>query len=163
MRISLTEETAARIRDVLGADVDLAPDVVPSVLARLAVEAPEVYSHVLEELSGSQIRLDSEGELRRRRRRGLLRRLLFSWGEYETDVGDRVPQKRHLAAALPLALAVLTAALLSLTIVTGRRVVPAVVQHPVPALGPSREPLHLGTPKPSPLLPRVIPPGPDEP
>ncbi len=162
MRISLTEETAARIRDVLGTDVDLAPDVVPSVLARLAVEAPAVYSQVLGDLSGSQIRLDSEGELRRRQRRGLLRRLLFSWGEYETDVGDRVVEKRHLAAALPLALAVLTTALLGFTLVAGRRVAPAAIPYPVAALGPARDNLHPGTTKPLPSVPRLIPPGPDE-
>ncbi|HYM90701.1 MAG TPA: hypothetical protein VEW91_03575, partial [bacterium] len=62
--------------------MDLAPDVVPSVLGRLAVEAPAGYSQVLAELAGSQIRLDSEDELRRRQRRGAPRRLLFSWGEY---------------------------------------------------------------------------------
>ncbi len=80
MRISLSEETRSRIREVLGNDVDLAPDVVPSVLARLAVEAPAVYSQVLEEISGSQIRLDSEGEIRRRQRRGVLRRIPFRSG-----------------------------------------------------------------------------------
>jgi hypothetical protein len=157
MKISLTEETAARIRDVLGNDVDLAPDVVPGVLARLAVEAPAVYSQVLEELSGSQIRLDSERELRRRRRRGLLRRLLFSWGEYETDVGDRLLEKRHIAAALPVALAVLTTVLLGFTLFAGRRVLPPPGPYPVVARNPVRENLHQGVRSPSPVLPGLIP------
>jgi hypothetical protein len=124
MEIALNAETTQRIRDVLGADVDLAPDRVPGVLARLAVEAPAVYSQVLGELSGSQIRLDSEEEFRRRRRRGVLRRLLFSWGEYETEVGDRLLEKRHIAAAVPLALAVLTMVLLAFSLAFGRRQVP---------------------------------------
>jgi hypothetical protein len=121
MRISLTPETAERIRGVLGDDVDLAPDLIPSVLSRLAVEAPAIYSQVLTEISGSQIRLDSEEELRKRRRRGLLRRLLFSWGEYETDVGDRLLAKRHIAAAVPLGIATLTMTLLFLTLLFGHR------------------------------------------
>lgn len=121
MRISLTPETAERIRGVLGDDVDLDPDLIPSVLARLAVEAPAIYSQVLTEISGSQIRLDSEEELRKRQRRGLLRRLLFSWGEYETEVGDRLLAKRHIAAAVPLGIAMLTMTLLLLTLLFGHR------------------------------------------
>src|SRR6516164_6340674 len=121
MRISLTPETAERIRGALGDDVDLAPDLIPGVLGRLAVEAPAIYSQVLTEISGSQIRLDSEDELRRRRRRGLLRRLLFSWGEYETDVGDRLIAKRHIAAAIPLGIATLTMMLLLLTLSFGHK------------------------------------------
>ena len=74
MRISLTPETAQRIRDALGDGVDLAPESVPAVLARLAVEAPAIYSEVLAQISGSQIRLDSESELHKRRRRNTLRR-----------------------------------------------------------------------------------------
>jgi len=123
MRISLSPETAQRIREALGNDVDLAPDVVPSVLGRLAVEAPAVYSQVLAELSGSQIRLDSEDELRRRQRRGALRRLLFSWGEYETGVGDRLFAKRHIAAAVPLSIAALTLTFLAISLVFGHRTV----------------------------------------
>jgi len=121
MRISLTPETAERIRGALGDDVDLAPDLIPNVLGRLAVEAPAIYSQVLSEISGSQIRLDSEEELRKRQRRGLLRRLLFSWGEYETDVGDRLLAKRHLAAAIPLGIATLTMMLLLLTLSFGHK------------------------------------------
>lgn len=137
MKITLTPDTTHRIREALGSDVDLAPEVVPSVLARLAVESPAVYSKVLEELSGSQIRLDSEDELRRRRRRGMLRRLLFSWGEYESGVGDRLLEKRHIAAAVPLALAVLTISLLVLSLVLGHRAGPArtaVAKEPVGAV-----------------------------
>jgi hypothetical protein len=137
MKITLTQETIHRIREALGSDVDLGPEVVPSVLARLAVEAPAVYSKVLEELSGSQIRLDSEDELRRRQRRGMLRRLLFSWGEYESGVGDRLLEKRHIAAAVPLALAVLTIALLAFSLVLGHRAAPArtaVVEKPFRAI-----------------------------
>lgn len=128
MKISLTPETVQRIRNAIGDDVDLAPDLVPNVLARLAVEAPVIYSQVLEELSGSQIRLDSEQELRRRQRRGLFRRLLFWWGEYDTEVGDRLLNRRHIAAAVPLALAVLTLTLLAIALVVGRRVPPAPAQ-----------------------------------
>src|ERR1700737_1087811 len=150
MKIALNTETTQRIRDVLGADVDLAPERVPGVLARLAVEAPAVYSQVLEELSGSQIRLDSEEEFRRRRRRGVLRRLLFSWGEYETGVGDRLLEKRHIAAAVPLALAVLTMTLLAFSMMFGHHAgvpaVPGAIVHrspravvrqgtPIPAIG----------------------------
>ncbi len=162
MRISLTEETAARIRDVLGNDVELDPDVVPSVLARLAVEAPSLYSHVLEELSGSQIRLDSERELRRRRRRGLLRRLLFSWGEYETDAGDRVLEKRHIAAVLPLSLAVLTTVLLGFALFAGHRVLPAPGLRPAVARDPLRENLRQDNRSLSPMLRGLIPAVPHE-
>lgn len=162
MRISLTEETANRIREVLGNDVDLSPDVVPNVLARLAVEAPAVYSQVLEELSGSQIRLDSESEIRRRRRRSVLRRLLFWWGEYETDAGDRMLEKRHIAAALPLALAFLTLVLLAITLVAGRRVVPSAVSHPAAARTPLREDLRQAMRSPA-LTPQLVPAAPNDP
>lgn len=160
MRISLTEETRNRIRDVLGNDVDLAPDVVPGVLARLAVEAPVVYSQVLAEISGSQIRLDSESEIRRRRRRGLLRRLLFAWGEYETEAGDRVVEKRHLAAAVPLTLAVLTMALLAVTLVAGRRIVPGAGPHHAAVRSTMRDDARQATRTPSPM-PWLIPAVPD--
>jgi hypothetical protein len=138
MKISLDAETAQRIRGVLGDDVDLAPDVIPSVLARLAVEAPTIYSQVLSEISGSQIRLDSEEELHKRQRRGLLRRLLFSWGEYETGVGDRLLAKRHVAASVPLGIAGLTMALLILTLLFGHRGAPSSAQRSVVAPEPPR-------------------------
>src|SRR5438105_5055959 len=121
MRISLTPETAQRIRDAIGDGVDLAPESVPAVLARLAVEAPAIYSEVLAQISGSQIRLDSESELHNRRRRNMLRRLLFSWGEYETGVGDRVFAKRRIAAAVPLSAAWLTLVVLAAGHVFGHR------------------------------------------
>jgi hypothetical protein len=105
MEITLTPGAAQRIREVLGDDLDLAPSAVPSILARLAVEAPSVYSHVLAELSGTQIRLDSERALARSRRWRALRARLFWWGEYESDAGDRLIAKRHVAAAIPLGLA----------------------------------------------------------
>ncbi len=105
MEITLTPGAAQRIREVLGDDVDLTPSAVPSVLARLAVEAPSVYSHVLAELSGTQIRLDSERALARSRWWRVLRARLFWWGEYESDAGDRLIAKRHVAAAIPLGLA----------------------------------------------------------
>ena len=124
MQIALSPKTAQRIREALREDVDLAPDLVPGVLARLAVEAPAVYSQVLVELSGSQIRLDSEDQLRRRQRRGTLRRLLFSWGEYETDVGDRLFAKRNVAAAVPLSIAALTLTFLAISLALGHRAVP---------------------------------------
>ncbi|HKV45578.1 MAG TPA: hypothetical protein VJT32_13035 [bacterium] len=124
MKISLSEETAQRIRDALGDDVDLVPEVIPVVLARLAVEAPATYSQVLAEISGSQIRLDSEDELQRRRRRSLLRRLFFRWGEYETSVGDRLLAKREVTAAVPLAIAVLTLMLFVFSITLGHRALP---------------------------------------
>ncbi|HTD46212.1 MAG TPA: hypothetical protein VK881_02970 [bacterium] len=128
MRISLTPETAQRIRDAIGDGVDLAPESVPAVLARLAVEAPPIYSEVLAQISGSQIRLDSESELHNRRRRNMLRRLLFSWGEYETGVGDRVFAKRRIAAAVPLSAAGLTLVVLAAALVFGHR--------PAPSTGP---------------------------
>ncbi len=138
MKISLNEETIQRIRAALGNDVDLAPDLVPSVLARLAVEAPSVYSEVLGELSGSQIRLDSEEEFLRRRRRGMLRRLLFSWGEYESGAGDRLLDKRHVAAVVPLLLALFTTMLLAFSLVVGHRVSPGPAQPTVVAHTPLR-------------------------
>ncbi|HLW60650.1 MAG TPA: hypothetical protein VKV57_12095 [bacterium] len=124
MKIALSEQTAQRIRGTLGDDVDLAPEVIPAVLARLAVEAPATYSQVLAEISGSQIRLDSEDEFRRRRRRGMLRRLFFWWGEYETSVGDRLLAKREVAAAVPLAIAALALVLLGLSIAFRHRALP---------------------------------------
>ncbi len=164
MKISLNEGTIQRIRAALGNDIDLAPDLVPSVLARLAVEAPAVYSEVLGELSGSQIRLDSEEEFLRRRRRGMLRRLLFSWGEYESGAGDRLLDKRHIAAVVPLVLALLTTMLLAFSLVVGHRVSPGpaqptVVAHTplrgvvrqemgIPAIPPRRDPV-VATPSPS--------------
>jgi len=149
MRISLTPETAERIRGALGDDVDLAPDLIPNVLGRLAVEAPAIYSQVLSEISGSQIRLDSEEELRKRQRRGLLRRLLFSWGEYETDVGDRLLAKRHIAAAVPLGIAMLTMMLLLLTLFFGHKTASsdsmrlAVAQPPARGRGVLERPIAL--------------------
>lgn len=112
MEIHLLASTASRVRAALGDDVDLSPAAVPAVLARLAVESPAVYSQVLAEISGSEVRLDSERELARRRRRGLLRRALFGWGEYESEAGDRLVAKRRVAAAVPLGLAALTLAFL---------------------------------------------------
>jgi len=120
MEVSLTPAAAQRIRAALGEDVALSPDVIPVILARLAVEAPAVYSDVLAEISGSQIKLDSEQELERRRRRSLLRRFLFWWGEYETTVGDRLPAKRRIAAAVPIGIACLTLALLILSSMISR-------------------------------------------
>jgi hypothetical protein len=157
MRVALTAKTAQRIREALGNDVDLAPDVVPGVLARLAVEAPPVYSQVLEELSGSQVRLDSEEELRRRRRRGMFRRLLFSWGEYETGAGDRLLDKRHVAAAVPFALAVLTMALLAIALVLGHRVIPSPAQVTPLMAKPPREIVRPQTRVPSLVMPRPNP------
>jgi len=106
MEIVLAPGSASRIRAVLGDAVDLSPPAVPRALAHLADEAPDVYSQVLDELSGSDIRLDSERALHRRHRRTVLRRLLFGWGEYESDAGDRVLAKRRIAAAVPIGLAV---------------------------------------------------------
>jgi hypothetical protein len=106
MEIVLAPESASRVRAVLGDAVDLSPPAVPRALARLADEAPDVYSRVLDELSGSDIRLDSERTLHRRHRRAVLRRILFGWGEYDSDAGDRVLAKRRIAAAVPIALAV---------------------------------------------------------
>jgi len=87
MEIALAPESASRIRAVLGDAVDLSPPAVPRALARLADEAPDVYSRVLEELSGSDIRLDSERALHRRHRRTALRRIFFGWG---------IPSRRSL-------------------------------------------------------------------
>ena len=56
MEIILTLEAAQQIRSVLGDDIDLSPGAVPSALSRLAVEAPAVYSQILANLSGTQIR-----------------------------------------------------------------------------------------------------------
>lgn len=105
MEIALAPDSASRIRAVLGDSVDLSPAAVPQALARLAGEAPDVYSEVLEQLSGSDIRLDSERALHRRHKRTALRRALFGWGEYESDAGDRLLAKRRVAAAVPVALA----------------------------------------------------------
>ena len=105
MEIVLAPETASRIRAVLGDAVDLSPAAVPQALARLAGDAPDLYSEVLDQLSGSDIRLDSERALHRRHRRTVLRRALFGWGEYESDAGDRLLAKRRVAATVPLALA----------------------------------------------------------
>lgn len=105
MEIALAPHSEARIRAVLGATVDLSPGAVPQVLARLAEDAPDVYSQVLSELSGSQIQLDSERTLHRRHRRAALRRAVFGWGEYESEAGDRLLAKRRLAAAAPIGLA----------------------------------------------------------
>jgi len=105
MEITLRPETADRIRLALGDDVDLAPAAVPSALSRLSVEAPAIYSEVLAEISGTEIRLDSERALAHKRRRAAWRRALFSWGEYQSDAGDHLIAKRHVAAAVPLGLA----------------------------------------------------------
>lgn len=156
MKISLNEETIQRIRAALGNDIDLAPDLVPNVLARLAVEAPSVYSEVLGELSGSQIRLDSEEQFLRRRRRGILRRLLFSWGEYESGAGDRLLDKRHIAAVVPLVLALLTTMLLAISLVVGHRVTPGPAQPTVVAHTPPRAVLRQETGIPA-IVPRRDP------
>jgi hypothetical protein len=105
MEITLNPEMSQRIRGVLGDDVDLAPGAVLSALARLSVEAPGVYSQILSELSGTQIRLDSERVLARRQWWNALRRRVFWWGVYESDAGDRLVAKRHVAASVPLGLA----------------------------------------------------------
>ena len=105
MEILLRPETAERIRRALGEDVDLSPSAVPSALARLSVEASAIYSEVLAEISGTQIRLDSERALAQKRRSAAWRRVLFSWGEYQSDAGDHLIAKRHVAAAVPLGLA----------------------------------------------------------
>ena len=80
-----------------------------------------MYSDVLAELSGSQIRLDSERTLQRRRRRSLLRRALFWWAEYESEAGDRLVAKRHVAAAVPFGLAGLILILLGVSSMVGHR------------------------------------------
>jgi hypothetical protein len=152
MRIMLSEETQDRIHEALGPDVDLTPDAVPAVLARLAVEAPETYSQVLEELSGSQIRLDSEEELRRRRRRGILRRLVFGWGEYESTAGDRLLEKRRVAAAVPLACAALTLGLLVYAALRGHPAAPPAPR--VPAAMVHRTPDGLASRLPALIAPR---------
>ncbi len=125
MEVHLFPQTVDRVRAALGEDVTLSPADVPAVLARLAVEAPDVYSQVLSEISGSQVRLDSERALRRRRRRGLVRRLFFWWGEYESEVGDRLIAKRHVAAAVPLGLAGLILVLFGVSTMLGHRPAPA--------------------------------------
>jgi hypothetical protein len=120
VEISLSPQSAARVRAVLGDTVDLSPAEVPQVLARLAEEAPDVYSRVLDELSGSDIRLDSERALHRRHRRSLLRRLLLGWAEYESEAGDRLVAKRRVAAAVPIALAAVMLALTGFSALLGR-------------------------------------------
>ena len=107
MEITLGSESATRIRAVLGDDIDLSPAAVPRVLARLAEESPALYSEVLGRLSGSDVRLDSERTLHRRHHANALRRALLGWGEYESEAGDRLLAKRRVAAAVPLALAIL--------------------------------------------------------
>jgi hypothetical protein len=124
VEITLSPRTAQRIRAALGDDVDLSPRTLPTVLARLGVEAPTVYSRVLAEISGSQIRLDSERDLHKRRWRDRLRKALFSWGEFESDVGDRLLAKRHVAAAVPLGMAGVILVLLVLSSAIGHRVSP---------------------------------------
>lgn len=139
MEITLSPETAQRIRSALDTQVDLSPPHVPDALSRLAVEAPAVYSLVLAELSGSQIRLDSERELHRRHRRGLLRRAFFWWGEYGTDAGDRLVAKRRVAAAIPFGIATFILILWAVSGLAGHRSSPAVarvgVAHRTPAVG----------------------------
>lgn len=105
MEITLGSESAARIRALLGDDIDLSPAAVPRVLARLAEESPALYSEILDHLSGSDVRLDSERMVHRRHRRNALRRALLGWGEYESDAGDRILAKRRVAAVVPLVLA----------------------------------------------------------
>lgn len=139
MEITLSPETAQRIRSALDTQVDLSPPHVPAALSRLAVEAPAVYSLVLAELSGSQIRLDSERELRRRHRRDLLRRACFWWGEYGTDVGDRLVAKRRVAAAIPFGIAAFILILWAVSELAGHRPSPAAarigVGHRISAVG----------------------------
>jgi len=162
MQIVLRPETARRIRDVLGDDVELLPGAVPSALARLAVEAPAVYSQVLAELSGTQIRLDSERALERKRRWSALRRLLFWWGEYDSDVGDRLVAKRHVAAAVPLGLAGLILVLLAGSALFGHRgprATATVAAAPLATHGMPRR-AAVARPPAVPLLPPV-PPFPD--
>lgn len=141
MEVSLRPSTAERVRSALGEDVNLSPQDVPAVLARLAVEAPDVYSQVLAEISGSYVRLDSERALKRRWRRGLIRRALFWWGEYESDAGDRLIAKRHVAAAIPIGLAVAILMLLGVSHLVGHRSAPTA--GPSPARVAARiTPLH---------------------
>ncbi len=157
MEISLRPSTADRIRAALGDDVDLSPGAVPTVLARLAVEAPGIYSDVLTEISGSQIRLDSERELQRRRRRGLLRRALFWWGEYESEAGDRLVAKRHVAAAVPFGLAALILIMLAVSSTVGHRAAPTARRLPARASTPAvrGEPGHAARRVPAP--PSLVP------
>jgi hypothetical protein len=144
MEIALTAESASRIRAVLGDAVDLSPAAVPEVLAQLASNAPDVYSEVLSQLSGSDIRLDSERALHRRHRRLALRRALFGWGEYESDAGDRLLAKRRVAAAVPLALAIILLALAGLSALLNasrRMATPAAAHVRRPsAIAPARTP-----------------------
>ena len=139
MEIILLPETAQRIRATLEGEVDLSPAAVPSALSRLAVEAPAVYSQVLAELSGSQIRLDSERKLQHRHRRALLRRVFFWWGEYGSDVGDRLIAKRRVAAAVPFGIAGVILVLLGVSSTVAHRPLPtpmrAGVMHEMPAPG----------------------------
>lgn len=128
MEITLRPQTADRIRQALGDEVDLAPSAVASALARLSVEAPTVYSEVLAEISGTHIRLDSERVLAQKRRSALWRKLLFSWGEYQSDAGDHLIAKRHVAAAVPLGLAGLLLLALAGSALLGHRA-PAVTGH----------------------------------
>jgi len=103
MQSLLQPGTAQLIRDALGQDANLLPDVVPTALARLAGEAPAVHSRVPAEVSGTAIRLGSGRVLERSRRWGALSRRLFWWGD--GDVGDRLVATRHVAAAAPLGVA----------------------------------------------------------
>jgi hypothetical protein len=130
MEITLRPPTVQRIRAALGNDVDVSPAMVPTVLARLAVEAPSVYSQVLAEISGTDVQLDSERELLRRGRRGAVRRALFGWGEYESEVGDRLIAKRYVAAAVPLGMAALILVFLAISGAVGHRH-PALTHRPV--------------------------------
>lgn len=160
MEVTLLPATAARVRAVLGEGADLTPSAVPEALARLAVEAPDVYSQVLAEISGSHIRLDSERVLLRRRRRGLIRRALLGWAEYKSDAGDWVVAKRRVAAAVPLGAAAILAIVLAVSAVghharSSRAAVvsaaslPAVPRGPRP-LGPQPPRLPLLPPAPGP-------------
>ena len=150
MEIALTAESASRIRAVLGDAVDLSPAAVPEVLAQLAADAPDVYSQVLSQLSGSDIRLDSEHALHRRHRRLALRRALFGWGEYESDAGDRLIAKRRVAAAVPVALAIVLLAFAGLSALLNgsrRTAAPAAARVLRPAAAPPSAKLaliHLG-------------------
>ena len=146
MEITLSPETTRRVRDVLGDDVDLSPGAVPSALARLAVEAPRVYSQILAELSGTEIRLDSERVLVRRRWWSAVRRRLFWWAEYESEAGDRLIAKRHVAAAVPLGLAGVILVLLAGSTVFRHHVSVAAV----------RRPAAVAVPHPAFALPRVV-------
>lgn len=139
MEIMLGSESAARIRAVLGDDVDLSPTAVPRVLARLAEESPALYSEVLDHLSGSDVRLDSERMLHRRHRRNAIRRALFGWGEYESDAGDRVLAKRRVAAAVPLVLAALMLAAGGISSLLHRPTDVSVARVPVHASGAARQ------------------------